>query len=629
MVPPRDGVGSRPAAAGQCGCWNLARLEEPWLVGGRLFWLEQRPREQGRTTLMTQADGQRRELTPGDWNLRTSLHGFGGAPVAFGRHHAVFVNRTKTGSALWLLNLHGAAPPRRLCQPAAVAVGDGCLHEDRFWIGVWEQEHQDVLTRVCLHTGASRPLRAVADFCSSPSLSPDGRHLLWLEWDLPAMPWQRSRLWLARFDEEGGLGEPRCLAGDDGAPEAVFQPQWLPEGGVVMAGDRSGYWNLQHLAPDHLNSPQPPWRSLLPMEADFGLPQWVAGMSTTAVWEKGLVAAHCRHGCWRLGRLQWSSDPIPRWQVLKLPFTELSNLRADGRRAVALAAGPQQPDGLLEVDLESGRWRHTPTGANPLGTAPVSTPEAFWFPGHGGRRTHGWLYRHVAAVGLPPLLVRCHGGPTAMARPCFSLETQFWTSRGWAVLDVNYGGSSGFGRAYRQRLEGAWGVVDVEDCTAGAEALVAAGWVDPERVAVSGGSAGGFTALGCLSRSDLFRVGACRYGVTDLAALARDTHRFESGYPESLVGPWPAMAQRYRDRSPLHRVRQGQGPVVFFQGLKDPVVLPEQTERMAAALRRQGVTVEVHLYPEEGHGFRDGGVQQEVLLGTEAFFRKHLGRPQR
>ena len=608
---------------------SLPGWKEPWLAGRRLFWLEQCPWEGGRTTLMSQADGQRRELTPGDWNLRTSLHGFGGAPVAFGRHHAVLVNRTRTGPALRLLNLHGLTPPRQLCQPAVVAMGDGCLHEPgQFWIGVWEQENQDVLTRVCLRTGASRPLRAEADFCSTPSLSPDGRHLLWLEWDLPAMPWQGSRLWLARLGGDGGLREPRCLAGGDGATAAVFQPQWLPDGGVVMASNRSGYWNLQHLAPDHLNSPQPPWRSLLPMDADFGLPQWVAGMSTTAVWEKGLVAAHCRHGCWRLGRLQWSSSPTPHWQVLKLPFTEISNLRADGERAVALAAGPEQPGGLLEVDLVSSRWRHTPvsagTGANPLGTAPVSTPEAFWFPGHGGRRTHGWLYRPVASVGLPPLLVRCHGGPTAMARPCFSLETQFWTSRGWAVLDVNYGGSSGFGRAYRQRLDGAWGVVDVADCTAGARALAAAGRVDPERVAVSGGSAGGFTALGCLSNSDLFRVGACRYGVTDLAAMAQDTHRFESGYLESLVGPWPAVAQRYRDRSPLHRVRHGQGPVVLFQGLKDQVVLPEQTERMAAALRQRGVVVEMHRYPEEGHGFRDGGVQQEVLLRTEAFFRKHL-----
>ena len=601
--------------------------KEPWLVGRRLFWLEQRPREQGRTTLMTRAEGQHQvqERTPGDWNLRTSLHGFGGAPVAFGQHHAVVVNRTRADPALWLLDLHGATAPRQLCQPAVVAMGDGCLHEaGRFWIGIWEQDNQDVLTRVCLHTGASRPLRAKADFCSSPSLSPDGRHLLWLEWDLPAMPWQHSRLWLARLDEDGGLREPRCLAGDGDVAESVFQPQWLPDGGVVMASDRSGYWNLQHLTPDHINSPQPPWKPLLPMEADFGLPQWVAGMSTTAVWEKGLVAAYCRHGCWRLGTLRWQSGHPHHWQALPLPFTEIASLRADGGRAVALAAGPHQPSGLLEVDLASGHWQHTPMGANPLNTASISTPEAFWFPGHGGRRTHGWLYRPVASAGLPPLLVRCHGGPTAMARPCFSLETQFWIGRGWAVLDVNYGGSSGFGRAYRQRLDGAWGVVDVEDCTAAARALVIAHWVDPERVAISGGSAGGFTALGCLCSSDLFRVGACRYGVTDLAALTRDTHRFESGYPESLVGPWPDAAQRYRDRSPLHRIRHGQGPVVLFQGLKDQVVLPEQTERMAAALRQQGSIVEVHRYPEEGHGFRAADVQQDVLWRTEAFFRKHL-----
>ena len=608
------------AVAGTLPTWK-----EPWLADGRLFWLEQRPWEQGRTTLMTQADGQRRELTPGEWNLRTSLHGFGGAPVAFGQHHAVVVNQTRTGPALWLLHLHGPTPPRQLCQPAVVAMGDGCLHgAGRFWIGIWEQENRDVLTRVCLDTGASRPLRAAADFCSSPSLSPDGRHLLWLEWDLPAMPWQHSRLWLAQLDEEGGLEAPRCLAGDGGAAESVFQPQWLPDGGVVMASDRSGYWNLHHLAPDHLNSPRPPWRRLLPMEADFGLPQWVAGMSTTAVGETGLAAAYCRHGSWGLGALRWSSGNTPRWQDFELPFTEISSLRADGGRAVALAAGPRQPSGLLEVDLVDGQWRHTPAGVNPLGATPVSTPEAFWFPGHGGRRTHGWLYRPGASVGLPPLLVRCHGGPTAMARPCFSLETQFWTSRGWAVLDVNYGGSSGFGRSYRQRLDGAWGVVDVEDCTAGARTLAADGRVDPERVAVSGGSAGGFTALGCLCGSSLFRVGACRYGVTDLAALTQETHRFESGYLESLVGPWPAATQRYRERSPLHRVRDGQGPVVVFQGLKDRVVLPEQTERMAAALRQRGVMVEMHCYPEEGHGFRDGGVQQDVLLRTEAFFRQHL-----
>ncbi len=608
------------AVAGTLPTWK-----EPWLADGRLFWLEQRPWEQGRTTLMTQADGQRRELTPGEWNLRTSLHGFGGAPVAFGRHHAVVVNQTRTGPALWLLNLHGLIPPRQLCQPAVVAMGDGCLHgAGRFWIGIWEQENRDVLTRVCLHTGASRPLRAAADFCSTPSLSPDGRHLLWLEWDLPAMPWQHSRLWLAQLDEEGGLGEPRCLAGDGGAAESVFQPQWLPDGGVVMASDRSGYWNLHHLAPDYLNSPRPPWRCLLPMAADFGLPQWVAGMSTTAVGKTGLAAAYCRHGSWKLGSLQWSSGNTPHWHVFELPFTEISSLRADGRQALALAAGPSQPSGLLEVDLVDGQWRHTPAGVNPLGTTPISTPEAFWFLGHGGHRTHGWLYRPVVSVGLPPLLVRCHGGPTAMARPCFSLETQFWTSRGWAVLDVNYGGSSGFGRSYRQRLDGAWGVVDVEDCTAGARALTAARWADPERVAISGGSAGGFTALGCLCSSSLFRVGACRYGVTDLAALTQETHRFESGYLESLVGPWPAATQRYRERSPLHRVRDGQGPVVVFQGLKDRVVLPEQTERMAAALRQRGVMVEMHCYPEEGHGFRDGGVQQDVLLRTEAFFRKHL-----
>ncbi len=600
--------------------------KEPWLVGERLFWLEQRPWEQGRTTLMSQVGDQPRELTPGHWNLRTCLHGFGGAPMAWGQQQAVLVNHTKAGPGLWLLDLGGTTPPRQLCQPPAVAMGDGCLHEGgQCWIGIWEEENQDVLSRVCLKTGSSQPLRAEADFCGSPSVSPDGCHLLWLEWNLPAMPWQSSSLWLAQLAEDGTLGEPRCLAGGDGgSPEAILQPQWLGHGGVIMASDRNGYWNLQYLAPEHLHNPQPQWTTLLSLEADFGLPPWVAGMSTTAVWEKGLVAAHCKEGRWSLGCLHWRPPGVPHWHSLHLPFTEISGLRCHGQKAVAIAAGPCQPSGLLELDLVSGHWRHTPAGPNPLEPPSITRAEAFWFEGYGGRPTHGWLYKPVSGPGAPPLLVRCHSGPTAMASPCFSLETQFWTSRGWAVLDVNYGGSSGFGRSYRQRLDGAWGVVDVEDCTAGAAALVATGWVDPRRVAISGGSAGGFTALGCLCSGRVFQVGACRYGVTDLTAMAKETHRFERGYVESLVGPWPAAAQDYRDRSPVHQTGPGQAPVVFFQGMKDKVVPPGQTERMVGALRQQGVTVEVNYYPEEGHGFRHGEVQQDVLLRTEDFFRRHL-----
>ena len=608
-------------------------FQEPWLDRHRLLWLEKDPQQQGRTTLMLRDRDGCRELTPGAWNLRTRLHGFGGAAVAVAGDQAVVVN--DADRCLWHLALADPPAARRLCCPAATAMGDGCIDVRRQrWIGVLEQPDRDALVSVDLHDGTVRPLRSAADFCGYPALSADGGMLLWLEWDLPAMPWQYTTLWLAAVAADGDLLAPRCLAGGD-RTESLFQPQWLPDGGVVVSSDRSGYWNLLYHPPHTLRQAQVDWRPLLPMEvpmeAEFAMPQWQAGMSTTAVTDQGLVAACCREGSWCLGQLLWSwtPDTPPRWQPFDLPFNDFAGVRAAGRRAVCIAAGPRHGAGLLDLDVQTGRWQHTPASPSPLGHAEIATAQPCWFAGHGGRRTHGWVYRpSVATATLPPLLVRPHSGPTAMARPALNLTTQFWTSRGWVVLDVNYGGSTGFGKAYRQRLDGEWGVVDVNDCIAAVEVLIREGRVDPRRIAIEGGSAGGFTTLACLCRSTLFKAGACRYGVSDLAGLARHTHRFESGYLDSLVGPWPQAADLYAARSPVQRAGHCTAAVVLFQGLADTVVPAEQTDRMAAALaRRDGSTVVVHRYPEEGHGFRDGAVQLDVLVRTEAFFQEHLGNP--
>jgi dipeptidyl aminopeptidase/acylaminoacyl peptidase len=314
------------------------------------------------------------------------------------------------------------------------------------------------------------------------------------------------------------------------------------------------------------------------------------------------------------------------WQPLELPFDDLAALSAEAGQLVAVASSPTSLEGLLELDLASSTWQHTPVAACPLEPGDISHPEPLWFGGHGGQRTHAWFYPPAGgATASSPLLVKGHSGPTGMARRGLSLAIQFWTSRGWGVVDVNYGGSTGFGRAYRERLNGQWGVVDVADCAAAAQAVVAAGKASVTRIAIEGGSAGGFTTLAALCFTDVFRAGACRYGVADLRSLAQDTHRFEARYLDGLVGPWPIAEATYADRSPLQHADRIRCPVIFFQGLDDLVVPPEQTDRMAAALQANAVPVEVHRFPHEGHGFRSSSTLIQVLEATEAFFRRHFG----
>jgi dipeptidyl aminopeptidase/acylaminoacyl peptidase len=356
------------------------------------------------------------------------------------------------------------------------------------------------------------------------------------------------------------------------------------------------------------------------MQAEFAMPQWVFGMSTHAWDGQRLLAIACREGRWQLGGISAGT-----WQPIAQPFNDLAGLCAQQGRVACIASSPTHPSGLLELELGSGVWQHTPAGACPIAPEAISEPVELWFEGYGGRRTHAWYYPPSGGGhDQAPLLVKSHSGPTAMARTGLSLGIQFWTSRGWGVVDVNYGGSTGFGRAYRERLDRQWGVVDVADCSAAARAVVSRGWARPDRIAIEGGSAGGFTTLAALCFSESFSAGASRYGVADLSALAEDTHRFEARYLDGLVGAWPQERELYAQRSPLHNADRIRCPVIFFQGLEDVVVPPAQTERMADALRANQIPVEVHLFPEEGHGFRNGATQIQVLEATETFFRQHF-----
>ena len=685
---------------------RIPSLLEPTLLAGQLHWLEQRPDQQGRTTLMRRPFGVEsggaaahlpaEELTPGDWNLRSRIHGYGGGACALGQvaGQAIAVFVDDRDRCLWRLDLGpaGATPnqPIPLTRPAPRAFGGGLIDRWRHrWIGVMEADGRDQLVAVSLLGGEPVTLHQAADFCGYPTLSPRGSHLAWVEWQQPCLPWERSQLWLGCFAAAGadgtgeGLGEglAACnpVAGSDNTSRlaiSVFQPLWTGAPGalpadLLVACDRSGWWNLERLAaaealtaadlepsasaegdgatalaepPASVAKPPLAWQPLLPMEAEFATPQWVLGLSTTAWDGRQLVAAACVQGSWQLGRIDFNNDPAkatdqaPRnladpaapaqpgpWIPFDLPFNEFGGLCAEDGALACLASGATSPSGLLELELAGGQWRHSPAAASPLAPEAISRPEPLWFAGFGGAPTHAWYYPPAGgATPASPLLVKGHSGPTAMARCGLNLAIQFWTSRGWGVLDVNYGGSTGFGRAYRQRLDRHWGLVDSADCAAAALAVVASGQASAQRLAIEGGSAGGFTVLSALCFSDVFRAGACRYAVSDLEGLVADGHRFEAHYLDSLVGPWPEQRATYQGRSPLHHAERISAPVIFFQGLDDQVVPPSQTDSMAEALRSRGVPVEVHRYEGEGHGFRSGAVRVAVLEATEAFFRHHF-----
>ena len=618
-------------------------LKAPQILGNWVLWLEQRPQEKGRTTAMIrpwqQPDKPAKELTQAPANLRCRVHEYGGGAMAA----ALMGDRLllswidDSDRCLWFQAwsgmrgetceaLRAETEPMRISAPGEEALGGGLIDQNRLhWLGVMEREGRDHLVSFSLNQCDQQPkvLHEADDFAGYPALSADGNQLAWVEWCQPAMPWDACELRWAQITRGGQLKQVRTLAGSSPDAEqqvSVFQPIWQPDGSLIVAEDSSGWWNLmRHGDPaGDRNQWERPW----PMQAETAMPQWVFGMSTTAWDGEELLAAICSDGCWELKRLMADGST----SSVKQPFDDLNDLHADAGRAVAIASNDHTGQGLLELELASGEWMHTPASDATLPIGAISRGESFWFDGAEGRRTHAWYYPPLdGAHREAPLLVKSHSGPSSMARRGLSLGIQFWTTRGWGVVDVNYGGSTGFGRAYRERLIGSWGVVDVEDCAAAATALVEAGRAHPERIAIEGGSAGGFTTLACLCFTNVFRAGACRYAVSDLTSLASETHRFEARYLDSLVGPWPQDRDRYEQLSPLGHAKSIRCPVIFFQGLQDNVVVPEQTERMAAALRSNGLPVEVQTFPNEGHGFRDSEVKVQVLEATEAFFRRHLG----
>ncbi len=590
-------------------------LSEVRTDGDEIYWLESRPQEGGRYVVVRYVawNSSSEDVTPQGFNVRTKVHEYGGGAWTVAEGMIYFSNHAD--NRLYRMDRYGHQP-LPLTPEGPWRYADGLIDSRRHsWIGVREDHsavgqegnNQPVNTIVRVDTHGSLESGTVLasghDFYSSPRLSPDGRWLAFLAWDHPNMPWVGTGLYVLPLNQANP--EPVLIAG--GERESIFQPEWAPDGSALyFVSDRSGWWNL------YRQKSRTPTEPLAVMEAEFGQPQWVFGMSAYAfAGSDRLVCSYVSKGLEYLAQIDLASGDF---KTLELPWTDFSSVRAGKDRVVFRAGSSSTPAAFVALNLDTQKTdilkQSTSVADDPELTKYFSKAETVEFPTSQDRTAFGLYYPafnpdyETPAGERPPLLVKCHGGPTSAASSTLDLRIQYWTSRGIAVLDVNYGGSTGFGRAYRERLDSNWGIVDVEDCINGARYLAEKELVDANRSVITGGSAGGYTVLAALTFHDYFRGGASHYGVSDLAFLARDTHKFESRYLDSLIGPYPEKEDLYRERSPITFAERLSAPIIFFQGDEDMVVPVSQTELMVEALRKKGTPVGYLLFSGEQHGFR-------------------------
>ena len=629
--------------------------------GDDIYWLEGRPAEGGRTVLVRRSpDGQIADVTPPPFYVRTRVHEYGGGAYVVDRGEIYFSNFadqriyrvTRDAARTLMAHETGAIAPVTPEGPwfYADAIVDRarrrliCVREDH---ANGSTEPENTLVAIDL-TGdpdaepASPTPQAKAgeviargyDFYSTPRLGPDGQMLSWLCWRHPQMPWDGTELWIADVTTGGTLENHRHVAG--GERESIFQPGWSPEGDLIFASDRDGWWRLYVVRDvrsvrDVRDVRVLPVVKEPPAEAEFGLPQWVFGTATWAAAGPGrLVASYAQRGIWHLATIDSRAGTLTD---LATPLQPRDWLTATTTHAAFVGASPTQSDAVTMVELATGR-SETLCAASTLSldSSYVSVPEAIEFPTAEGRSAHAFYYppRHgdcTAPEGeRPPLIVISHGGPTTATFATLDLRIQFWTTRGFGVVDVNYGGSSGYGRVYRERLNGRWGIVDVDDVVHAARHLVEQARADPDRLIIRGGSAGGYTTLAALTfKPDVFEAGASYYGVSDLEVLARDTHKFEARYLDTLIGPYPELREIYRTRSPIHFVDRLACALILFQGLEDRIVPPNQSEMMAAAVREKGLPVAYVAFEGEQHGFRKADTIVRSLEAELFFYGQVFG----
>ena len=598
------------------------RLGQIQIDGNRVIWTEGRPKEQGRTALMSWSQNQAiRELSPLDADVRTRAHEYGGGAFLAASSRLFYIENKD--QQIYEILQDGS--PLKISNDKDFRYADAVYDDQRKHLIVVGEDHtnpdhvENMLMRISLDKKPASSIIAKGhDFYSNPQLSPNGTQLIFLSWDHPNMPWDGTQLWMGDLDEAGNLLNLVAIAG--GQHESIFQPLWDPNGNIYYISDKSDWWNIYEYSPGGT-------RCVLNLNAEFGLPQWVFGMSTYSVLssEKLITSYRDSNGS-HLAHLDVSSGKL---EAIELPYTDIDQLHSGGNLIAFIGNSPGRPGCILCMEKDTGVLHELQQSAETdLPESYISKPQLISFETAPHEMSFAWYYpprnpSYRAAPGeKPPLIVLSHGGPTAYSSAAFSLSIQFWTTRGFAIVDVNYSGSTGYGRKYRERLKGAWGIRDVQDCTTAAQFLVKAGHVDGDRLIIKGGSAGGFTTLAALTFTNVFTAGASYYGVGDLTRLARDTHKFESRYLDNLVGAYPAELQKYHDRSPLFHAGNLKCPVIFMQGLDDPVVPPNQAESMVAALKKNGIPVAYLLFEGESHGFRQASTTIKAIESELYFYSR-------
>jgi dipeptidyl aminopeptidase/acylaminoacyl peptidase len=552
------------------------------------------------------------------------VHEYGGGDYAVSSGTIVFSNFAD--QRLYLQR--AGSEPRALSPAAELRYADGIIDRRRNLFFCVREDHtgqgEAINTVVSLklnEESAGRVLVSGNDFYSSPRLSPDGSGLVWLTWNHPDMPWDGTELWLGNLNEDGSVGEAMRIAG--GADESVIQPEWSPDGTLYFVSDRTGWWNLYRWVAGKVES-------IHPMDAEFGEPPWVFGNALYGFdSETRMVCSYLKDGRSHLAIVDTATGAV---SPVEIHYSAISLIQTHSGRAVLIAASATEPQSIISLDLATQdlevlrRSRELAVDSGYL-----SLPRSIEFPTENGQLAHGIFYPPMnrdytgPADDKPPLVVMSHGGPTSATSMSLRYAIQYWTSRGIAVLDVNYRGSSGYGREYRERLKGRWGIVDVDDCVNGARYLVERGEVDGNRLAIRGGSAGGYTTLCALAFRNIFKAGASHYGISDLEALAKDTHKFESRYLDGLIGPYPERRDLYLKRSPIYFTDRLACPMILFQGLEDKVVPPNQAEKMVEAVRGKGLPVAYLTFAGEQHGFRKAENIRRVLEAELYFYSKVFG----
>jgi dipeptidyl aminopeptidase/acylaminoacyl peptidase len=618
-VPTPYGSWPSPLSAARVTSGGL-RLDQIQLDGADVYWLEGRASEGGRNVIVRRSpSGEIKDVTPAGFNVRSRVHEYGGGAYTVHKHTIFFVNFSDQR----VYQQDPGGEPQPITPASASASASQAAYADfrmdamrSRLIGVREFEGVNTIVSI-----PGTTLVEGADFYSDPIISPDGKFLAWLQWNHPNMPWDGTELWVAVFNPDGSVGSREKIAG--GSDESIFQPEWSPDGALFFVSDRTGWWNLYR------------WRGLAieavhAMAAEFGKPQWTFSMVTYAfVDENRIAATYTEGGRWKLALI----DPdARRFTPLDLPIEPVESIKARATEGTEnsdiffIGGSPTVPVAIYRYSTGGKLTVLRSSTTEPIPPEWISVPEAVTFRA-GARDVHAFYYPPAnpevtgPANTQPPLIVITHGGPTGATLDVLDPKVQFWTSRGFAVLDVNYSGSTGYGRPYRDRLKGQWGIVDVEDAVAGAQAMVAAKKADPNRLIIRGGSAGGYTTLAALTFHDTFKSGASYYGISDLEVLQQDTHKFEARYNDSLIGPYPEAKDVYRARSPIHFTDRLSCPIILFQGLEDKVVPPNQSEMMADAVRKKGLKVKYVTFEGEQHGFRKAENIIRALEEELAFYR--------